>query len=434
MAPAHPCLSLADALWSWVTGCLPKRLFRFTIAALTTAFGLTLFFFPFIFPPSKSVHRPPFATVDPIVHGKHVSDQVRLNITLQPFPHSPMILPTKQAAKDSSYRPWLAAVICAAGEIDRRMMIRSTWMQLYKDVPFDGHFVVSNPGPIWTEAVSVENRTFGDMIVLDHLHEDDMTANTIKTLELYKWLVDRGRRYDYVTKMDTDLWFNARAFWDRYLSPRISTELTNEDDLTQTIEYTAIGQLYYSRPHRLAFPHGSMYTHSWDMVKLLASLQKHFQVVAGEDQAVTMLMRKSGQRAKLVNLNGTERFDFDALDARTAESAWARKNTHPTARCHALYGRDIIAVHGLKSKDTFMKVAALFDEQGIKEMEPIKGAERRPPLDVRLHDFLHNFGLTTRYESQMDRIPENYWMLDNEEWICNGVWNMGHSRTGFQQA
>ena len=27
-----------------------------------------------------------------------------------------------------------------------------------------------------------ENQTYGDMIVLDHLHEDDVTANMVKTL------------------------------------------------------------------------------------------------------------------------------------------------------------------------------------------------------------------------------------------------------------
>lgn len=57
---------------------------------------------------------------------------------------------------------------------------------MYRDIPFDYRFVVANPGPR-------ENGTFGDIIVLDHIAEDDITANTIKTLEFYKWLPQGGR-------------------------------------------------------------------------------------------------------------------------------------------------------------------------------------------------------------------------------------------------
>jgi beta-1,3-galactosyltransferase 1 len=73
-------------------------------------------------------------------------------------------------------------------------MIRPGWMRLFRDLPYDPRFIVSNPGPDWTAMVALENRTFRDMIVLDQIQEDDITANTIKTLEVYRWLINNLRQ------------------------------------------------------------------------------------------------------------------------------------------------------------------------------------------------------------------------------------------------
>lgn len=120
------------------------------------------------------------------VHGVPLDSLPEPTLVLSPFPFSPMRNETKSEGQNEQHNPWLAAVISTAGDAERRTLIRSSWMQLFRDVPFDGRFVVSNPGQRWTETVASENRTYGDMIVLDNIAEDDVTANTVKTLELYK--------------------------------------------------------------------------------------------------------------------------------------------------------------------------------------------------------------------------------------------------------
>jgi beta-1,3-galactosyltransferase 1 len=355
------------------------------------------------------------------------------------------------------HRPWLAAVICAASDTEHRRKIRETWMHLYRDIPFDGRFVVANPGPKWTSRVAWENRTFGDMIVLDHVQEDDITANTVKTLEFYTWLVNHSpQKYEFVSKLDTDLWLNARGFWERFLAPRLqavnSTTRENQLQWRSTVERTVIGELYYARKSDLVFPHGSMYTVTWDMLGLLSGLQDVHQVVTGEDMAVAMLLLKARERANFVNFRGSEKFNYDDRDARD-DTAWARDETHPDAVWHALVGRDPIAVHQLKTERLWGKVAACFDEGGIKVVPPPlspddepeeeeEDGERRqlrnrtprrtPPLSLQWLDFWSWTGLGHPFQSRFDMIPDFFRSMDEEgNWIYDGIWNLGKTKEGW---
>ncbi|KAG5951176.1 hypothetical protein E4U58_001293, partial [Claviceps cyperi] len=65
-----------------------------------------------------------------IVHEHDTSDLRRPPQTLLPFPDSPLQphRPKAYHESDSPPRPWLAAVICAAQDVERRMLIRSTRM------------------------------------------------------------------------------------------------------------------------------------------------------------------------------------------------------------------------------------------------------------------------------------------------------------------
>ncbi|KAL2202599.1 hypothetical protein CC79DRAFT_1360536 [Sarocladium strictum] len=415
---------------------MPRPFFRFVLISATLLFFSALLL-------GASSHGPPLSKTlkgtATKAHDKLFPHSTGSHAPLEPFPVTPMVSLAEGdegRGGDRMQMPWLAAVISPAYDIERRMMIRSTWMQMYADVPFDARFVVSNPGPKWTEAVRFENRTYGDIIVLDHIPENRFTANSIKTLEFYKWLLKSGRRYEFVSKIDTDLWFNARGFWHRYIEPRLTNTTTSpssEASMKATVERTAIGQLYYSRPYHRAFPHGSMYTHTWDLIELLVTLQERNPVVMGEDQAVTKLLHDAGEQANLVNMNTAEKFDYDDADSRTADSAWARAATHPTATLHALYGSDVLAVHQLKDRDLFMKVATCFDSAGIKTAPRLKGPEKTPPFFTRLHDFLDSLGWSTHFEGQLERIPSWLYHQEGDDWIVNDVWNLGPDKSGFQK-
>ncbi|EGY16548.1 hypothetical protein VD0002_g4899 [Verticillium dahliae] len=428
MFSARPCLSLPSAIWTSLTQHIPPRFRRlFTISLLIT---VGLFTHILLHTRPHSIHHAPYEVPSSIgvVHGNIVEGSPPSLYPLEPFPDSPMI---DAVDDDRPPRPWLAVVICAAEEMERRMIIRSSWMRMYGDLPVDTRFVVSNPGPDWTAAVSSENQTFGDMIVLDHLQEDDVTANTVKTLALYQWLIDHNHQYEFVSKMDTDLFFNARGFWDRFLEPRLTNSTGR---YVSTVERTVIGELYYSHSWDLAFPHGAMYTMTWDMVELLAGLQRRFHVVTGEDMAVAMLLLKGRERANFVNFRGTEKFDYLDEDARGDGTAWARCATHPEATEHAIVGPAPIAVHQLKDKALWFKVADLFDANGVKPMPPPTVSDPWPSLWMRWHDFWYAVGVKGLWSSRHSRIPDFFWSYEDGSWICDGIWNLGATKTGYVKA
>ncbi|KAK1449032.1 hypothetical protein CMEL01_08347 [Colletotrichum melonis] len=431
MASVASCSSMATAIWTSLSRCIQRRFFRVFAICFILFLGVT---FHLTHDTQRSTHHEPFKApiTKPIVHGNPVDGLPEPSYDLLPFPYSPQ--PTGSNSTDDSIlpNPWLAAVISTASDVERRMLIRSTWMKIFSDVPFDGRFVVSNPGPQWMEVVANENRTFGDMIVLDTIAEDDITANTIKTLEFYKWLVNHNVQYEFVSKMDTDLWLNARGFWDRFLSPRLSTDSTSRL-MKSTVQKTVIGELYYSTYWDLVFPHGAMYTVTWDMVELLADLQNKHHVVTGEDMAIATLMLKGHEKANFVNFRGSEKFDYDNKDARHDGTAWARKKTHPDAIQHALVGNDAIAIHQLKDESLWFKVADCFDEQGIRDAPPVyhSGPETQRPMSMKWDDFWFWMGVSDRYDARFDRIPDFLWTREDGHWICDGIWDLGETKTGY---
>ncbi|KAG5960600.1 hypothetical protein E4U58_004594 [Claviceps cyperi] len=415
----------------WSRPALQQRISRrhIRLALLGICFALSLVLYLGTLPS----RAPRTWTIETIVHDHDTSDLHRPPQTLLPFPDSPLQphRPKTSHESDSPPRPWLAAVICAAQDVERRMLIRSTWMRLFRHVPFVPRFVVSNPGPGWMETVRYENRTFGDMIVLDHLVEDDVTANTVKTLEFYQWLLHSGQRYEFVTKLDTDLWLNAPAFWQRYLLPRLSNSSSSNSTYSASVNRTVIGQLYFSDSGYNTFAHGSMYTMTWDMIQLLVTLQDRYQVVTGEDAAVGILMHKAKERAHFVNLSGQEKFDYDDTDARGDGTAYARTATHPYAQSHALNGQHAIAIHQLKDKALWIKVAGCFTERGVKPAPPTAEAEPAPPFHVRWTDFLHSWGLSDAYQPMFDAIPEELLRYEHGNLICDDIWNLGPSPRGY---
>lgn len=418
------------------------RHIRAIALGLTLAVTLTVY----LVHAMRTPHHAPFVapkSSNLIVHGARVSGLPQPESPLRPFPYSSM----RGYFDDGGHRepgarpPWLAAIISAVWDLDRRMLIRSSWMSLYQDLPFDMRFVICSPHSVssqWVDAVRLENSTFGDMIVLDHLPEDDITANTIKTIEMYRWLIDHDQQYEFVSKMDTDVFFNARGFWERFIRPRLSnsttTDGTSSSRLRANVDHTVIGELYYSRVYDLVFPHGAMYTFTWDMVEKLAELQREHQVVTGEDMTLAMLLLKSQQVVKFVNFKGTEKFDYDPYDTRGDGTAWARPGTHPNAIKHALHGNEAIVVHELKSDHDFLAVSDCFDEQGMLPEPPVDEDARLAgtPFSLRWHDFWHSLNMSKRYQTRFGRIPDFLWSMANGTWRCDDIWDLGRFKDGFQ--
>jgi hypothetical protein len=88
---------------------------------------------------------------------------------------------------------WLLATMSYAAAQSRRNIIRTTWQELYPPDPsryeldLRYRFVLANPGEN-SPLIAQENKTYGDIIVLDDLEENREIANTIKT-----WVIDFER-------------------------------------------------------------------------------------------------------------------------------------------------------------------------------------------------------------------------------------------------
>lgn len=369
----------------------------------------------------------------PMVHSKLVSEwQKEFPLDgppLDPFTQSPKEGSPIYEKYDGRYLPWLAAVVIAPGDQKRREMIRSSWMELYRDVPFDGRFVIGNPTGELRESIMAENRTHGDIIVLDDLRPNGFFANSIKTLELYKWLVRNNKHYDFVSKIDSDAFLNARKFWDQYLEPRLP-EYRKHQQPTSEVMNTVIGSITYSAYSDAAFTQGSFYTCSWDMVETFAKLQDDHNVVIAEDVALSILLHKGKTTSRIVHLGSAESYNYDERDTRGDGTAWARPETHLHSQDHAVYGAETVLVHKVKDDDKFLRVADCFDSSGVKERPPFTESDRQTalPFSYRWFDFWYNMGISYIYHSRLDDVPAHYWQLKDGDWWIQDIWNFGPHR------
>ena len=360
-----------------------------------------------------------------LVHGMLADPKKhKPSYTNAKFPDSPMLEEPDEQGKE---RPWLGAVICSPWDVERRMLIRYTWMDMFKDVPMDKKFVIANPTRDYREIIQRENRTFGDIIVLEKIEENDFTANTVKTIEFYRWLSEKSpRKYEFVSKMDTDLFVNAKGMWDRKIFPRLApapihsrdetSDGTEQKALKATVDNTVIASIYWDGYHHSSFPHGALYTVTWDLVELLPKLQDKYHIIAGEDVTMAWLLMKARKTVNFVYLNHTEKFEYDWRDTRPQErTAWAQKASNPASIRHAVYGNDVLGIHQLKDNEQWFLVANCFDKNGIKKgpdpktEKPHGKDDEQPWFESPWHE----------------HIPKSYYeVYDDGSFLVNGLWHL----------
>ena len=103
--------------------------------------------------------------------------------------------------------------------------------------------------------------------------------------------------------------------WDRKILPRLELNITT-GSFASTVDHTVIGQFRWDAHHQSAFPHGAIYTVTWDIVELLPKLQDQFHVIAGEDLTLAWLLMKVRQKVNMVLLSQSENFEFEGRDTR----------------------------------------------------------------------------------------------------------------------
>lgn len=273
-----------------------------------------------------------------------------LHPTTSPSPIQSSLLSVSQRfshASSASTPTWLIATISSCNEIQRRSLIRQTWQSLFPSPHYDLKFVISNYSEVWSPIIEQENKTYGDIVCLWHIPENNETANTIKTMEYITSIANGAPHpYDWFTKLDTDTFFNPHAYESEYLAP-IEAPSTSR---------TVIGLIYdASSTRHYPYPSGRLYTLSWDLVTAIAARYSAHPIKdEAEDTLIGHLLHDSPPED----------------DLNWVSLPWAKI---PNIGDNGYISEETYIMHNLKSDERYLQVASLFDASGYIQGKEIKG-------------------------------------------------------------
>jgi hypothetical protein len=239
---------------------------------------------------------------------------------------------------------WLLLTMSDARSQLRRNIIRATWQTLYPHPAFTNRFLISNPGENWMPVIEHENSTYGDLIMLGHLEESRLLANTIKQFECLKYLAESESQWDFMSKIDDDSFLDALSFYKEFILPR-------KEDPSHARTIIA-RRLNHHNPDYI-YPGGQFYTLSWALVPLLAQLYDKNPIMdEHEDVLVGRYMYEAREPFEFVQLDNRRAFDYDREN--DDKLAWSHNISHGA-----------INPHSIKSDEVYLSVAALYDKSGV---------------------------------------------------------------------
>ncbi|PYH76279.1 hypothetical protein BO82DRAFT_208384 [Aspergillus uvarum CBS 121591] len=234
---------------------------------------------------------------------------------------------------------WLIATISAARSQRRRNIIRATWQASYQHPAIMTRFVISHPGNHWMPLIQHENATHGDIIMLPHLNETAQVANTVKSIEFFKFLASCGNSWEFVSKIDDDSYLDTREFFEEFIKPLLENPQPKR---------TMIGRRLYHHNPDYEYAGGQFYTMSWDLISVFAQVYESDPILnEHEDVLNGALLHKAGASFNFVSLDNSKAFDYD--NEQDDEYAWAHR-----------IGEGAINPHKMKDDDTYLMVAEIF--------------------------------------------------------------------------
>jgi hypothetical protein len=258
---------------------------------------------------------------------------------------------------------WLVATITSAHSLQRRSIIRATWQDLYgNDTLITTRFILANPGERWASVIAHENATYGDLIVLGHLEESAHVANTIKSIEFFKYLTEQTEQWRFVSKLDDDSFIDASTFYTKYLAPLLSTPENATPSQLRTIIAREL------RTGDFNYPGGQFYTMTWDLVELLSKSYRENPIQnEHEDILVGRLLNEANEPWHLEKLPNEVAFDYNDQFGQVVdgqETAWAAADDDLSAWVHGV-GPGAINPHKMRGDEEYLKVAACFGTSGL---------------------------------------------------------------------
>ena len=242
---------------------------------------------------------------------------------------------------------WLITIFSGPADASRREVIRSTWTARYLNPAYEYRFVVGRyRGLPVADDIENENRTHGDIWCLeDFINENYHTANRIKNLKLFQFMASQQEegalpRYDFVSKVDADNWFNIPPYYDTFIAPRLPGGKKYDADAM-----TVIGRpMVWGSPY--AYASGRMYTVSWPMLKFLSDkYTANSTIDLTEDKLMGWYLYEE-----------TVPHEFVVVEL---EQAW-----DIGLECLVNNQTDTMLIHSIKDDHRIAEIGSLFDDRG----------------------------------------------------------------------
>jgi len=253
------------------------------------------------------------------------------------------------ASKNATDPTWLLLTNSAVDLIQRRQIIRATWQKTYADPRFTMRFVLGQPDDIWMPVIQHENDTYNDIIIMPRFYDTYWDANHNKPIQFLRYVAEGnlgGQAWKFISKVDDDSFINLHGLYQDFVAPRLDI---GEDKLV------AIGRNLSKNGWR--YPGGQFYTLSWRLVQVLAECWTANPIFDEDEDA--LIGRVLGECGEIYD-------EFVVLDNRLAFD-YDPNVGDPDAWSHKVFPGSLNP-HRLKDAKTFLSVAAMFDNDGVRNI------------------------------------------------------------------
>ena len=291
---------------------------------------------------------------------------------------------------------WLLAILLAPSKVSRRTIIRDTWATRFPNPAYEYRFILGNySNDAEAAKVDAENATFGDIWAIeDYINENQETANHIKNLELFKYMVKyegtRLRRYDFVSKIDDDVWLNILPYFDAFITPRLPGGLKHNPQ-----NLTIIGRpMNWGKDY--VYASGRMYTLSWPLLEFFARkyAADPLRGEKTEDQAIGSYLYEDHVVHEYVPVELEQAWDIGMEYLVNSES-------------------DTLLIHEINSDETLLEVSTIFDERGRWNGKHIPGLTN---FDRNMKEVIERIGEPSQEESEQLKKERNKSEHPDDPW------------------
>ena len=225
------------------------------------------------------------------------------------------------------------------------------------------------------------------------------TANHIKAMTLYDHLVRQykktGRRYDFVSKVDDDNWFNIPPFFNTFIAPRLpGGEKYKSNGLT------VIGRpMSWGKP--FAYTSGRMYTVSWAVLEFLAG---KFNIDRSFDYETINLAEDMLPEYFLY----TDKMEHEFVPLEL-EQAW-------DIGLEYLVNNETMMIHCIKTEERILDISTMFDEGGRWNGKLINGLTN---FNRSMAEVIDRLGEVS--EEDLEQLRSGW-----EKWSFSGAGSVGY--------